>query len=259
MTREVGNWEDEEVKTLFRFVEIKKSEGVPLIKIFKEYAEKTYRHQNSVRNYYYKEIKALGENMERLNKLKIKLENHIAKTPEPFNSGETKNTINQINELLEKGYSVRRACLELADGDATKMVRLQNKYRSEVKYKKENNMSNIIKMPSNNLMSDEDINALFLGLIKLVKRQEEEKAKIQSQIELSTANDRLKQALKEIVLKKAEIEKLQRKISLLNEEITQQKEKEVIKKIKYVQKHTAKELIGEFVSKKQPSVKLLKM
>lgn len=259
MAKEIGNWEDEEVKTLFRFVEVKKSEGVPLIKIFKEFADKTCRHQNSVRNYYYKEIKSLGENIERLNKLKIKLKNHVAKKPLPFNSGEAKNTINQINQLIEKGYSVRRACLHLACGDATKMVRLQNKYRSEVKSKKEDNMNNIIKMPTNNIMSDEDINALFLGLIKLVKRQEAEKAKMHTQIELLTANDRLKQALKEIVLKKAQIEKLQEQITLLNEQITIQKEKEVFKKIKYVQSRTAKDIIGEFVAQKQPNKKLLKI
>ena len=52
-----SKWDDEEIKTLFKFVEIKKQEGMPLIKIFAEYATKTLRHANSVRNYYYNKDK----------------------------------------------------------------------------------------------------------------------------------------------------------------------------------------------------------
>ena len=121
-------------------------------------------------------------------------------------------------------------------------------------------MGNVIKMPlNNNLMSDEDIDALFLGLIKLVKKQEMEKAKNYMQIELESANDRLKKAIKDIVLKKAQIEKLQSEISLLKHQIAEQKEKDVIKKVKAVQVKTAKDLIGEFVSTKGESERLLNL
>ena len=52
-------WEDEEVKALFKFVEIKKEEGMPLIKIFADFGKRVGRCQNSVRNYYYEEIVSL--------------------------------------------------------------------------------------------------------------------------------------------------------------------------------------------------------
>ena len=65
MKKEFCAWQDEEVKSLFKFVEVKKSEGVPLIKIFDEFALKVGRRQNSVRNYYYNEIKELTKNEKR--------------------------------------------------------------------------------------------------------------------------------------------------------------------------------------------------
>ena len=165
LEEQIGKWQDEEVKTLFKFVEIKKDEGMPLVQIFKSYAFFTKRQPNSVRNYYYKEIKLLTVDKTRMKRLKIDLSKHEAKNICPFDDIDTKWIIDRIQELIEQGYSVRGACLKIANGDVSLMVRYQNKYRSEMKNKKRlDNMGNIIKMPANpNVMSDEDINALFLG------------------------------------------------------------------------------------------------
>ena len=176
---EIGKWSDQEVSALFRFVEANKDKGTPLIKIFKSYADLTKRHQNSVRNYYYKEILSLSNDNVRAKKLGIDLSMHVAKNVKPFSDEDTGKLINEINNLLGQGFSVRRACLTLASGDVGLMIRYQNKYRLETKYKKgSGNLNNLIKMPTRQSgITDEEINALMLGLIKLVKKQESEKVK----------------------------------------------------------------------------------
>ena len=249
--KSINTWEDEEVKTLFKFVEIKKSEGMPLIKIFKAFGGYTGRCQNSVRNYYYAEIKNLTEDEKRCRDLNIIIKNHVAKNAQPFSDSETKNVVERINTLVGNGYSVRRACLALADGNITKMVRYQNKYRSEIKAKKESkNMGNIIKMPvKRNLMTDDDIKALFMGILKLVKKQEMEKAKQTYECELEQANQKLKNALAEIVVKTAKIEKLQSKIALYEIKEQDNKRKEIEYRIKLAQNSKAKELLKEFINK----------
>ena len=255
MKKEFCAWQDEEVKTLFKFVEVKKSEGVPLIKIFDEFAKCTSRQQNSVRNYYYKEIKHLNENKDRLIKLGINLKNHLSKTPEPFSENDTKNVIENIKKLINEGYSVRGACLKLAGGNATKMVRYQNKYRSEVKYKKVEKMEkmdNIIKMPiKKDIMSDEDINALFLGLVKLVKKQEASKAKMLFENELVHANEKLKRAIIDIANKQSQIEKLKTEISVLNKKVSDKYEINAMNNVKLAKKFTsANQVFKDFVSAK---------
>lgn len=251
-------WEDEEVKTLFKFVEIKKSEGMPLLKIFYEYAKCTKRHQNSVRNYYYTETKRLAKDNERRKRLNINVDEHTAKQPQPFSNAETQDVINSINKMVEEGMSVRRACLHLAGGDATKMVRLQNKYRSEQKLKTDKNMNNVIKMPiKKDYMTDEDINALFIGLIRLIKRQETSKAKDLVQEELSLANQKLRKAMAEIVAGQERIAKLQAEITFLKEKVSNAEEKEIETKIKNlnINLKSAKSLLKEFVNKKSDTQK----
>lgn len=243
-------WQDEEIKTLFKFVEVKRSEGMALINIFKEFGKSVGRCQNSVRNYYYREVKELANNEKRCNSLKINIKNHIAKTPIPFTEKETENIVDRINKYVMNGYSVRRACLELAGGDATKMIRYQNKYRSKLKQKgKENDMGNIIKMPEKrNIMSDEDIKALFMGLLNLVKKQESLKIKDIFESEMESANNKLRNAMNEIILKSEKIAKLQAQITLLKKEIEDSKQKEITKRVKLANS-TAKQLIAEFVQK----------
>ena len=216
MEKTINIWEDEEVKTLFKFVEIKKSEGLPLIKIFKLFADFVGRKQNSVRNYYYKEIKNLVADNNRCKNLNISLSDHTAKNAIPFSENETKNVIESVKQMVNNGFSVRKACLTLANGDATKMIRYQNKYRSSIKSKNikstENSNGNIIDtiqhsnvitmQPKQTTMSDDDIKALFMGILKLVKKQEMEKASKTMQDKLIDANTKLKRAVAEIIIEK---------------------------------------------------------
>lgn len=255
MNKNLGAWSDEEVKALFKFVEVKKSEGVPLIKIFDLYARATYRHKNSVRNYYYSEILRLSDDPNRARELGIDLLNHKAKDVKQFSEADTQNLLNSINGLIEQGYSVRGACLKLSNGDASKMIRLQNKYRMETKYKKEAKMGTIIKMPERkSIISDEEINALFLGLIKLVRRQEREK---NSSERTDDANQKLKEALASIIVKKQEIEKLKQQIQILKKENNEIKETLSIERSKNVEGSvgiSAQSAIRQFVKTKSPKL-----
>lgn len=247
-------WDDQEVKTLFKFVEIKKSEGMPLVQIFAEYAKCTMRQKNSVRNYYYKELANMQENNARAGALGINLSNHIVKKGEPFSKVEEKQVLEQINKLVNDGYSVRKACYSLSGGSVSKMLRLQNKYRSLTKQKGEvSNMGQIIKMPTKAQgLSDEDIKMLFLGLVKLVKKQEQESAKLQYENQIYKANEKLKLAMAELVVKQNSINKLKSEMQILRDEISKQKDDVIKKRIKMATKthKTAKEAIKAYFDDK---------
>ena len=249
-----GKWNDEEVKSLFKFVEVKKGEGVPLIEIFKQYAQSTKRHQNSVRNYYYKEVQEMQKNKLRANALNINLNQHKAKSIIPFSTEDTKNLVEKINELVGNGYSVRRACLTLADGDVGEMIRYQNKYRLETKYKKVENMGSVIKMPiGHSGISDEEINALLIGIIKIVKKQEFERAKKNFGQELDSSNKRLKDALAKIVAQNEQIIDLKLQIRAIEQSSDNLLLKQMDKRIKKIDtsKRSAKNAIGMFVNNKK--------
>lgn len=244
-----GIWSEAEVKTLFKFVEIKKSEGFALINIFKLFANFVGRKTNSVRNYYYKEVERLVKDKKRCSELSINISQHKVLNVAPFSKQDEVELQKQVEELMEKGNSVRKACLILADGDATKMIRIQNKYRSLKNIKKENESSNIIKMPiKRTMLNDEDVNALFLGLVKLVKKQQYEKVRAQYENDLESANLKLKEAFAGIVEKENKIDKLQKQIKLL------QSQTRVLKRKCEEQKEsknntTAKNLLNKYFTK----------
>jgi len=174
---------------------------------FEEVAHKTNRKPNSVRNYYYK---------------------HLAKEKAkflPFSAIEVKQMLREIVLGTSRGESVRSICLRLAGDDKTKMLRVQNKYRTILKNQpqkitatanelevqgylvKSPTASNIVTLPprtdknltygqnlvrfADKKLSDTDINNLFLGLMRLIKKQAEEGVK--SQVEnLKAEIERLK-------------------------------------------------------------------
>ena len=164
---------------------------------FEEVARQTSRKPNSVRNYYYKNLA----------KEKAKFV--------PFSPAEVKNSLREIILGTSRGESVRSICFRLADGDKSKMLRFQNKYRTILRShpQKITNMknelesqgylvksplkSNIVMLPerSNKKLTDNDINNLFLGLMRLIKKQAEDGVK--NQVEnLKAELERLKTSSK---------------------------------------------------------------
>ena len=138
--------------------------------------------------------------------------------------------------------SVRKACLKLAGDNLGKMIRFQNKYRNVlkgnqallsqcIKELKEEGIevnikqkvtpcpNNILVMPKQKgALSDKDIEALFMGLVRLVKRVANEQAEVQNRIEMKRTNDNLAKAYVELSSKESEIKNLSTSLEKLKSE-----------------------------------------
>ena len=212
------------------------------------------RSSNSVRNYYYKEVSTLQKNKTRCKSLNINLFNHKVIEIKSFSEKEEDNLKKQVENLINEGNSVRKSCLILANGDATNMIRIQNKYRALKRREQGLCENNIIKMPiKRNVLNDDDVKALFLGLVKLVKKQEYEKAKNIYEYDLNLANEKLKQVFNEIVEKDNKIEELKKKITLL------QNQKEILRQKvecnKIDKESSAKKVLNKYFNAQKQTIK----
>ena len=164
---------------------------------FEEVARKTNRKANSVRNYYYKNLSV------------------EKKSFKSFSQADIKQLLREIILGTSRGESVRSICLHLANGDKGKMLRFQNKYRAilrsspqhieKIKIELEAQgylvklpyqpsfFDNVVTLPERNdkRITDSDINNLFMGLMRLIKRQAEDGARTQIEI-LKAEIERLK-------------------------------------------------------------------
>ena len=76
------------------------------------------------------------------------------------------------------------------------------------------NCTKILKMPAKkSLLSDTEINSLFFGLVKLVKKSAEESAQMTLNRELKLANDTLRATIKKLAEAEREVENLRQKIA----------------------------------------------
>ena len=83
-----------------------------------------------MRNYYYAFLKKReDERVERI----LKGKNLSAGVVRPFTEEETEEMLRKVLTEKSKGFSVRRAILNVADGDEKLSLRLQNKYRNLLK------------------------------------------------------------------------------------------------------------------------------
>lgn len=232
--KKYSKWKDEEVKKLFRFIEQGKQKNQNLSGMFSLYAKLTNRKPNSVRNYYYTELNELETNQKRREKLNIDISLHQKTEQKEFSKEETEKLTLDILKLTSKGLSVRKACLQLADNNVSAMVRLQNKFRSVVlkdkelyesclsklklekpiKQTKPNNVISFVNPKS--ILTESDINSLFLGLVKLVQKQTEEKVIRENNITQQKANDLLKKMIVKINEKEKEIKRLQQLFKVEN-------------------------------------------
>ncbi len=123
----INGYTKEEAQSLVKYVCDGKGQGKTLTRIFDEYARRTGRARGSVRNYYYTLLKSRdnGDVKEILSGTHLKAEKVT-----PFTEEETDKILKAILTQKSKGVSVRRATLNLADGDDRLMLRYQNKYRN---------------------------------------------------------------------------------------------------------------------------------
>ena len=118
-----SGWQKDEIDLLFDSVRMSDEEGRSLRDVFTDVGRQLQRKPNSIRNYYYAKLREMPE---------------LTPKQAPFRAF----SVQEVHELLRQvlmgrgsGESVRACVTRLADGDRSRMLRDQNKYRSILKNK----------------------------------------------------------------------------------------------------------------------------
>ncbi len=120
-----SGWSDYENKLLWETADEAQQEGLPLKTVFERISEKTGRRPNSIRNYYYAQVRQReGDNC------------HTARFV-PFTQQEVDELMEKVLRARAAGQSVRSCLQEISGGDHSLMLRYQNKYRSIIKSRPE--------------------------------------------------------------------------------------------------------------------------
>lgn len=260
-----AKWKTNEIKNLFKCVEKSKINGESLMTAFKKFAKSNNRKPNSVRNYYYEEIANLKNNEKRQKELNVDLSKHQISTTIKFTLEETKSIVKEILRQKCLGKSTRCACLELANNDIQKMIRYQNKFRSVLKNNKQlydqcleelkreglvskAEKSNVIYLKKQKKsLSDEDVNSLFMGLIKLVKKSAVEEVSSEAEF----ANSTLRKTLLKLSETETKLKNCQIQINDKNKEI------EGVKDENHFLKAKIAELMSEKIVRSSKNKKLI--
>lgn len=251
MRKPESAWNEQEIFELFKLIENYKKNNKAIIKAFEKYASMSNRKKNSVRNYYYAKLKEFERDTKLAQKFNVDFKWHTKSEQIFFTPEETELSMKKINNLLEKGYSVRKACFEVACGDVKKMLRFQNKYRNlNHKSKNQNkpknsfsdissnelnldkilrnnikNSDNILVMPhQKTMLTDGEITSLFMGLVKLVKKTARTQCDMDVLSQMQSANAELRKSIKTLADKDREIKFFRKKFELLTNEKTKLKE-----------------------------------
>lgn len=116
-----SGWSEYENRLLWETADEAQQQGLPLKAVFERISEKTGRRPNSIRNYYYAQVR-----------LKEGDGAHSARFI-PFTQSEVDSLIKDVLRARTAGRSVRSCLQELSGGDHSLMLRYQNKYRSVIK------------------------------------------------------------------------------------------------------------------------------
>ncbi len=120
-----SGWSEEENRLLWETADEAQQQGLPLKQVFERIADRTGRRPNSIRNYYYAQVRQRGGD-------------HVpAARFVPFASGEVEQLVEMVLRARAKGQSVRSCLQEMSEGDHSLMLRYQNKYRSVLKNRPE--------------------------------------------------------------------------------------------------------------------------
>lgn len=230
----VLGWSIAEIKKLMDMIENKGNAS--LLEVFDRHSSIFNRNSYSVRNFYYKLLKLYETDSEIANLLK---ENGVKNSAISFHFNEN-DTENLMKILLQNdGLSVRGACRKLANGDKKLMIRYQNKYRNTLKHNPQlvekiltelrsqnvrvrNFKNNISIMPvKQEKITEKEIQSLFWGLVRLVKRNAEEEIENTLKREAEFANTALQNSLvdlrrKEVLIKELREQNKALKIKLEN-------------------------------------------
>jgi len=209
-------WNDEEVKFLFNEVENQKSKQKALKEAFVLHAKKYNRKPDSVRNYYYHEVENLRLDKSRCDKLCINIEKHKKNVFCCFDQKEESRLMEEIDNFVKAGLSVRAACHRLSAGDLTLMTRLQNKYQNIKKKTQSIKFDNVIPFKKKQkCLSESEINSLFLGLVRLIKKSATEEFVEKSEKEKRSAEALLRRAFDDLQKKDEELQALKKEVRML--------------------------------------------
>ncbi len=215
------NWNDEEVKQLFSCVKQIKQNNKPLSYAFVLHANKFNRKPNSVKNYYYFELNNIASDTLRAKWLGISAADFVLQQHNNISPCEKTKIIDYIQNNLNKGISIRQSCKTLACQDISLMQKYQNLFH---RHKTQTKINNVVsfdkeKQKLSNKLSDKDINLLFLGLVKLIKREAFKEANLQLKKECEFATYNYQKALSLLKQKEHEVDKLLSINKTLNQQV----------------------------------------
>jgi len=118
-------WSDSENKLLWETADEAQQLGLPLKAVFEQIAAQTGRRPNSIRNYYYAQVRQREDGQERAARFV------------PFTQQEVDWLMEQVLIARAAGQSVRSCLQKLSGGDHSLMLRYQNKYRAVIKSRPE--------------------------------------------------------------------------------------------------------------------------
>ena len=119
-----AGWQPEETDMLWKEIQSAAESGAPLRGVFERMGQALGRKPNSVRNYYYMQLRdQAGDALRR------------AAPFETFTDDEVHDLLRQVLMARGRGQSVRACVMDLSHGDKALMLRYQNKYRSIMRKK----------------------------------------------------------------------------------------------------------------------------
>lgn len=127
-----NNWTIEQTKTLFKLAREAKEKNRGLMHAFTAMSERTGRSVNSVRNYYYSQLKMFELVPKLAADLGIELLDSARERFTLFDAAEIDALMENVLTQKAHGVSVRKVIADMSGGDAKKALRLQNKYRSMI-------------------------------------------------------------------------------------------------------------------------------
>ena len=132
-----NNWTIEQTKTLFSLAREAKEKERGVGWAFSAMSDKTGRSVNSVRNYYYSQLKMFELVPSLAKDLGIELVDSSRERFELFEADEIDELLENVLSGKARGVSVRQVIADMSGGDGKKALRLQNKYRSMILHHRE--------------------------------------------------------------------------------------------------------------------------
>ncbi|MDR0426062.1 MAG: hypothetical protein LBH24_02710 [Clostridiales bacterium] len=128
------NWSINETKQLFNLVYEASESGKGLNRAFIKMAQLCGKSVNSIRNYYYSQLKLFELMPSFAKELGIKVVGAKRESFAVFERAEIDELVRSVLIGKAKGRSVRAVIADLSKGDKKLALRLQNKYRSMVSH-----------------------------------------------------------------------------------------------------------------------------